>query len=631
VEKDKIVKGPKVIHPEKPSAIGSRNSMNRDGRNEYQEASLVIDEEVDKILNHITSKLPPEVLDKLDVMGSVKDKLHNYYNQNLQNMQNRYLVTVEDEFLKKYRDLVDREEFKQLNRYTALNITEIMDKIGGEDQFNTREIEKSIVNVYEHLQGHLQRGIQEFEHNTNALLRQKNEVGAFIRRDNAYAIVKCSLKNNSLKPKTVFDVKLAINILDSELLTPIYHYQKPLQQLLKEIISGHIHQLVEKNIEEINSDRINSGAEELKSDEKFMEKLKALENQLSFGDDPNDENSKRYDFIAKRFLDSLESEDFEIPADDETLQNIRENIKEIIDRENIKNQGFNRIINALTTILDNSKMGYQFIDNLKNARVCIIREYALKGKEELPDETFVLRLSYFDSDQLTELRNAYDIQFGELTREIEKASDVVEKIFTEFKKENDISSFKEIAADVLQSGKTRTKKWWEFWKEAEVEEEDDDLLWDELSFMQAKMDVDDSGPATTNINKTNLLKHKINFMKSKVLTVYGTQYPEERLIVEDRIKFLEEKFQEFAALINPHHIQQGLVLEVDITSVKRRRTTMHAMSDVLNEFLAQVSKGFSDQSSDIAPTTITNGKEEINRRFTSVLKDMDKSLEEVEA
>ena len=101
MSKEKMSKGPDVVHPEKPSAIGSRNSLNRDGRNEYQESAQIIDEEIDKILNHLSSKVPPEILNKMDFMGSIKDKLHNFYNQNLHNMQNRYLVTVEDEILKK--------------------------------------------------------------------------------------------------------------------------------------------------------------------------------------------------------------------------------------------------------------------------------------------------------------------------------------------------------------------------------------------------------------------------------------------------------------------------------------------------------------------------------------------------
>ncbi len=41
--RDSMSRGPNVIHPEKPSAVGSRNSLNRDNRNEYEESKIVID------------------------------------------------------------------------------------------------------------------------------------------------------------------------------------------------------------------------------------------------------------------------------------------------------------------------------------------------------------------------------------------------------------------------------------------------------------------------------------------------------------------------------------------------------------------------------------------------------------
>ena len=74
------------------------------------------------MLHHLTTKLPKEVLERLDVMGGVKEKLYNYFNQNYQNMFNRYMVTAEDEMLKKVRGFIDREEMKVLDRYTPKEI-----------------------------------------------------------------------------------------------------------------------------------------------------------------------------------------------------------------------------------------------------------------------------------------------------------------------------------------------------------------------------------------------------------------------------------------------------------------------------------------------------------------------------
>ncbi len=627
--KEKIAKGPNFIHPEKPSAVGSRNSINRDGRDEYQEAAVVVDEEVDKILNHVKSKLPPEILDKLDVMGGIKDKVQNYYNQNLQNMHNRYMVTVEDELLKKYRDLIDQEEYNQLNRYTARSIADIINKIGGEDQFNTAEIEKSVANVFGHLQGHIQRGVHEVEQSTNALLRQKNDVGSFIRKENAYAIVKCSFKNNTLKPKTVFDVKLAINILDSELITPIYHYQKPVQHLVKETISNHIQQKIEQKIDEANFLRVDRGQDELEGDEKFLKKIKALEEFLSFDDQKDNENAKRYDFVAKRFMDSLESDEFEMTPENEEMQKVRDSVNMVIEKENIANKGFNRVVNALTSILDVSKMGYGFIENYKNARVCIIREYEVKIKDDIPDEAFTIRLSYFDHDQLVSLREAYDRQIDELSKEIGELGDIVEQIFQDWCEENGVQNYETVSKEILADGTKGQKKWWEFWKAEEKIVEEEDVLWNELTFMEADANKADT---TTKRFDAKILKELLKVARQKVLKVYTNQYPRERTIIEERIAFLEESYQELFTEINPHHLQQGLVLEVDITSVKQKRTTMSAMSNVLNEFLFQVSKGFLDQAMETyagnRPRSIIS--DDIDRKFTSVLQTMDRSLEDVE-
>ncbi|HMB20055.1 MAG TPA: cytoplasmic filament protein CfpA [Spirochaetota bacterium] len=366
-------KSPNKVHPSEPSAVGSRNSLAQEGRDKVAEAKLVLDETVDKVLNNMENKLPEEVLKNLDVMGGLKEKLYNYVNQTYVNMFNRYTVTMEDEFVKKVRDSTDREEAKGLARYTPREITELLDKVGGADKFNTGEVEKSMVNMYGHLQGHIQRGMNDLENETNAILRQKTDVGAFIRGENAYSIIKCVFKDNSLKPKFVNDVKLSINILDSELISPIYHYQVTVESLLKDAIQKHIHELIDKQIESLKEELMDQGKSELSGSEIMFEKVKRIENFTD--DEKEDEKSKRYTILAKKFLDKIEGLRAEIDIDEYDPLNVRENIKYIIDEENIRNRGYNTAINAITSILDTSKLGYQVCDNMKNARICNIREY----------------------------------------------------------------------------------------------------------------------------------------------------------------------------------------------------------------------------------------------------------------
>ncbi|MDH4224604.1 MAG: cytoplasmic filament protein CfpA [Deltaproteobacteria bacterium] len=581
--------GPNIIHPEKASAVGSRNSMNRDSRNEYEESKLLIDEEVDKVLNHIQAKLPPEVLEKLDVMGSVKSKLHNYFNQNFQNMYNRYLVTMEDELAKKVRDLVDKEEYRNLNRYTPREIAEILDKIGGMDKFNTGEVEKSIVNIYGHLQGHIQRGVYELENETNALLRQKTDVGAFVRGENSYAIAKCSFKSNFFKPKTVMDVKLAINILDAELASPIYHYQIPVDTIVRDIVSKHVHEQIETDIKELNMTLLDEGKEELTDTEVLFEKIKSLDNYVE--DDSTNEQSKRYQFVAKRFMDKISGLGAEIdPADYDPL-NIRENVKRIIDNDNIRNRGFNTAINSLTSILDTSKMGYQHIENYKNARECIIREYEDTDVLNLPDERYQIRLSYYDHEQIREMRNTFDLQFEELRREILKVVEVTDVLYQDNKKAKGIKDFDDVAKQYLHGvGKRRG------WFSSRMDEETEagqPKLWNEVVFI-APTPSSGEEQNKTNVHIVEELRKRIIKCKKTLHDVYKNQHPTDRTIVESRLGFLERKFEEFESLINPYHILPGLLLEIDITSVKRKRFTMMGMANVLNEFLYSVSKGFQD-------------------------------------
>ena len=62
--------------------------------------------------------------------------------------------------------------------------------------------------------------------------------------------------------------------------------------------------------------------------------------------------------------------------------------------------------------------------------------------------------------------------------------------------------------------------------------------------------------------------------------------------MEERLDFLETEFNKFDYIINPFHLQPGLLLDVDITSIKRKKATLDGMANVLNEFLHGVSKGF---------------------------------------
>ncbi len=574
---------PNKIHPEIPNAVGSRNSLAQEGRDKVNEAISILDETTEKVMNHIEKKLPEEVLVKMDITGGIREKLYNYINQTYVNMFNRYTVTMEDEFIKKVRDFVDKEEAKGLARYTPRELVELLDKIGGSDKFHTGEIEKSIVNMYGHLQGHIQRGMNDLENETNAILRQKTDVGAFIRGENAYAILKCIIKDNEQRPKYVNDVKLSLNILDSELISPIYHYQVTVEALLKDAIQKHIQDLIDRQIDELKEEIVDQGHAELTGSEIMFEKIKRIEN---FTDDElEDEKSKRYTILGKRFLNKIEGLRAEIDVEDYDPLNIRENIKHIIDEENIRNRGYNTTINAITSILDTSKLGYQVCDNMKNARVCFIKEYEELDKSILPDERYEIKLSYMDQNQIREACKEFDRQIDAFTREVHLLVDVTDAYYQSTKRFRALRDFDDLSKRLMSRDWLRRR-------EAErqdpswVNPDDIGMLYNENSFVEKNN--------RTYEDRTKFLKNKLRQLKAKLNDMHGYQNPVERVILDEKIHFVEKKFNEFTYEVNPHHIQPGLIFDMNVTTIKRKQFMLKNMANVLNEFLYGVSKGFQD-------------------------------------
>lgn len=582
-----LPKSPNVFHPEKPSAVGSRNSLAQEYRDQQLEVDNMLEEEVDKVLNHLNSRLPKEVLERLDVMGGLKEKLYNYFNQNYQNMFNRYVVTAEDEMVKKVRNFIDKEEAKALARYTPKEISALLDQVGGVDKFNTGEIEKSIVNMYGHLQGHIQRGINDLENLTNSLLRQKTDVGAFIRGENAYSVVKCSFKDDIFKPRTVCNVKLSVNILDSELISPIFHYQATVEYLIKDLLSKHLMDNIDSDIERQQDKRLDEGKEELGDSEIIFEKMKDVENYTD--DDVDNPKSKRYSILAKRLMDRINGLRAEIdPAEFDPL-NIRENLKSIVDMENIRNRGYNTAVNSITSILDTSKMGYQYIENLKNARELIIREYEETDAKSLPDERYEILLKYFDHGQLIEERKAYDVQVQAFEVETQHLQDVLSETYRSSKFPYlKVKDFDDLAKKMKNKIRRNIKS-----KTGDPMYESIEKTWDEITFVQsAETEVEKMN--RTYVHEKTHIKKRLLMMREKMHEMYEYRYPIQRRVMEDRLDFLMREFNRFDYLINPYHIQPGLLLDIDITSIKRKKATLDGMANVLNEFLHGVSKGFQD-------------------------------------
>jgi len=498
---------PPVSYPQKP-AVGLRNMPAHEDL--QQAVTQILEEETVNVLHHLKGKLPPEVVEKLDGKGSLKEKLYSSINRHYQEMFSRYVASD------------DQDEAVVFTRLTSVEITELLRSMGGSVKFNIGEIEKTAEN---------RRGASDLEIHTNNILRRKTDAGAF--HAGAFhagtflggavgSVVKCVFRDNALKPKTVTDVKLAVNISDTELIDPVFHYHAAAKYLIKDLISRHIIESVERGI---------NGAKDQKTGDLIAE---LLSEAVPSGFNPS---------------------------------NVRGTVRKSADIETIRTRGFNMAVNTLVAVLENCKLNYQFIENTRNGRELVIREYEDNDAANLPDERYAIRLWYFDRDQLVEERNAYDAQVKNFEQEVQHLWHLIEVIYRDSKSVFKVNDFEDLA----KKNKGRIR----------------DLV-------KRKTGESFRGVVSETIGEEGNIRVQLARMQERIKNMYEFLYPIERRVMDDRLERLEKECSRLDFLVNPHHLQPGLLIDVAITSIKRKKTTLDSLADALDEFLHRVYEGFQD-------------------------------------
>jgi len=370
--------------------------------------------------------------------------------------------------------------------------------------------------------------------------------------------------------------------------------------------------MIDKEVEVFQDQLVDEGKEELADSEIMFERIKRVPDFTD--DDKENADSRRYTFMAKELVDKIEGLRAEIPKDEFDSQNIRENIKKIVDIENIRNRGFNTAVNNITAILDTSKMGYQYIENLKNGRELIIREYEDTNELMLPDERYAIKLKYYDHSQLVKLRGSYDAQMEEFRKEIIHIWDVAEVVYQGKKKFGSINDFDDLTLKTKAKMTKLLQNKGIYNTQADTLYEDEVKLWNEILFLKAE-DTEVEKLNQTYLHEKDMLKKMLRRTRDKVKTTFGYENPKTRVVMDQRIDFLENEFESYDYQINPYHIQPGIILDVDITSIKRKKFTLNRMANVLNEFLNGVSKGFQDAAFASFKRRRSTVREDINQSF----------------
>ncbi|MDR0495076.1 MAG: cytochrome C oxidase subunit II [Treponema sp.] len=482
---------PKTIPPQEPAAADVQGLP---GHEDLQgELRRILREEAASVTRYLNGKIPGGILGRLDI--------ESYLRRHYEELFNRYVSSD------------DTNAALAATRHAAAGIAELLRGLGGAFQFNSGEIEKSQDDA---------GAARELEIYTNNILRRKTDIGEFLRADTAGSIVKCIFRDNALKPATVTDVKLAVNIPDSELIAPVFYRHVAVNYLIKDLIGKYV-------IE--NTGREISASSEHDLEERIIK------------------------FFEGNAIDFF------------NMANIRENIGKIAGLENIRSSGFTVAVNMLTAILNAARMDYQFIENGRNGRQLEIREYEDAGAADLPDERYRIRLRYFDSVQLADECKTYDAQYRNFENKLQHLWDLIEVVYRDSKSVFKVNDFEDLAKK--NRGRIRDL----------VKKKTGEPLYEITG-----------GP---DIEKGRT-RARLARMHERIKNMYEFLYPVERRIMEERLGWLEQEYSRLDFMVNPRLLQPGLLIDVDITSIKRRKATLDSMANVLNEFLRRAFRAFQE-------------------------------------
>jgi hypothetical protein len=462
-----------------------------------------------RFLNRLGSRQSGKYFQDLD------EKAYNFIRRNYRIISGSFPF-LNDELIR-----CDSSGEKDRFKNTAVEITAMLEGEGGADRFNRGEIEKS----------NRRWGIDDLETHTNNILRRKAGVGSVVAPQKANSVVACAFKDNAKKPKTVTDLRLAVNIPETELIDSEFAYKAGAAYLVKEIICKHLHE--------------------------------SLDGKNGTEDDD-----------SGGFPDGLLNGRVEMNSGD--LEKHLQKIDENDEIEEIRDKGFSAASNLIVSILNAVNLDCQFLKNMRDKRELLIREYEDDDEAVLPDEHYQIRLSYFSKARLLEEREAYDGRIRDLSVETRRLWDLLEVIYQDSKSVFKVNDFE----DLVRKNKSRIN---ELIKNRTVGGEG--IPYETPKTAGAPF----AEPPRGEKEKIRLLLAK---MEERIKNISDNMYPVERQISEERLSMLKNEFSGFEDRINPYNLQPGILVDIDLTSIKRKRTTLDSMASALGNFLNSVSGCF---------------------------------------
>lgn len=379
----------------------------------------------------------------------------------------------------------------------------LVDSMDDLARFNAGEIEKSArTDRWDHLEAH-----------ANGMLMSRDGAAGLVPEGSAYAVLNCVFRDGALRPKTVTDVWLSLNVPEYDLIHPSLRHRAGALYLIGKVVCGHLSRGIDR------------------------------EAQVPVGETDGDPAE-----LAGRILERCMGK--AIPSPDP--RDLARNIAAGAMSGGTRGRGFDGAFDLLVSALAGQGLGYQVIEKLAISHSddgydVAIREYEDEDPASLPDERFALRLRYFDQARLDRDRRAYDAALGDFEAALGHFRDLLEVIYQDSKSVFRVNDFDDLAR---KNGK------------------------------RVRVAGERELPSGAFQGRAGLAH-----VRDRMGTVGQYLNPAELRVSQERLAFLENEYARLEGAINPYRIQPGILLDLEISSIKRKRTTLGAMSGALNVFL----------------------------------------------
>jgi len=361
---------------------------------------------------------------------------------------------------------------------------------------------------------------------------RKTDAAAFVRGENACRVLGCVFGDNAFRPKTVTDAKLRLNVPEDDLVPPAFRCRVAASHLIGEIVCGYL-------VKVISREAAAGSGEGLSGEE-----------------------------LARRVLERCTETAAPAPEPQDTVRNIVASAA----MANVRRRGFDAAAGLLVSVLTDGGLGFQFMENRAGANGYdfAIREYDDTDAAALPDERYAVRLRYFDRAGLAAERRAYDEALESLDGRLRHFLDLLEVIYRDSKSVFNVSDFDDFAR---RNGNRMRKM-----------RKTGAGLWNGGAGDASGSDEKACGCAGMGLRLAQI--------RERLATVRKHLTPVERRVSDERLALLESDFAQIENAADPHRIRPGLLVDVELSTVKRKKTTLNAVSAALGEFLSRLPSGF---------------------------------------